>query len=261
MFIEAIMQPYMSADDSIGGGSDDFSDVVLEDAPETTEEAETTETPAETAEDTTEAETEKPTPGMKLKYNHEEKEYTMDEVKILGQKGLNYDNVYEKLTAIQANPALAKYGRVEEISKLLGYQTDDELLDALYQTHYEQSAEAQGLTPAQIKKEHELTQREKASFDREKTFTREQNDNKMYTDFDNNFPNVKAETIKPETWDRVKAGMDLSAAYIMQQNKDLMSELKVFRQNAENSKKAPVGGVSGHGSDMRAEKIFEGFDD
>ena len=44
--------------------------------------------------------------------------------------------------------------------------------------------------------------------------------------------------------------------------KSLLAEMKVLKQNAENSKKAPVGGVTGHGSDTaKADKIFEGFDE
>lgn len=263
MFNSISKAPYLDADDAIGGGSDDFSDVVL-DAPaeETTEtEEETTDTPAE-VEDTTTTEVEtKAEAKFKLKYNHEEKDYTEDETKTLAQKGLNYDRTLEKLTELQANPALAKYGRVEEISKLLGYQTDDELLDALYQTHYERAAEANGLTPAQMKKDHELQQREN-KFNQDTTAAEATTkNNKMYADFNNNFPDIKAEKISQDTWNKVNEGMDLSAAYGLQQNKELMAELKTYKQNAENSKKAPVNGVSGHGSDMKAEKIFEGFDD
>lgn len=258
-FSKLFMQPYMSEDNEIGGGSDDFSDVTFEDVAE----VETTETETtETAEDTTEAVETKEEAKFRLKYNHEEKDYTESETKTLAQKGLNYDKLQEKFEAIQNNPALAKYGKVEEISKLLGYQTDDELLDALYQTHYERSAETQGLTPAQIQKEHELTQKERALVEKETSTAQQQKTNKMYADFATNFPETKAESIKQETWDKVNAGMDLSTAYTMQQNKDLQNELKVYKQNAKNSERAPVGGVSTHGSDIpKTDKIFEGFDD
>jgi len=261
---KSFKQPYLDADDAIGGGSDDFSDVVLDIPAETATEEEATETPAETVEDTTEAEKveTKAEAKFRLKYNHEEKDYTEDETKTLAQKGLNYDKVQEQLTAIQANPALAKYGKVEELSKLLGYQTDDELLDALYQYHYERSAEAQGLTPAQVKKDLELTQREKISNDKETATTQQDKANKMYANFNTNYPDTKAEMIKPETWAKVNnGGMDLSAAYSEQRNQDLEAENKVLKQNAENLKKAPVGGVSTHGAETKGDKIFEGFDD
>jgi hypothetical protein len=254
-----LMAPYMNADDAIGG-SDGFDEPAETVEEVTTETEETTESAGDTTE-TEKVET-KEESKFRLKYNHEEKDYTESETKTLAQKGLNYDRTLEKLTELQNNPALAKYSKVEEISKLLGYQTDDELLDALYQTHYERTAETQGLTPAQIKKEYELSQKEKAIQAKETTTAKEQQQNKMYADFATNFPDTKAEMIKPETWTKVNAGMDLSTAYTMQQNQDLQSELKIFKQNAENAKKAPIGSVSTHGSDATKSKDpFEmGFD-
>lgn len=259
-----LMQPYMNADAEIGGGSEVFDDGFTDVAEAETQESETTETQetTESTEDTTEVEAVTESPKVKLKYNHEEKEYSLDDVVPLAQKGLNYDKLQEKFDAIQNNPALAKYSKVEEVSKLLGYQTDDELLDALYQTHYERMAETQGLTPAQIQKEYELSQKEKAIQAKETTTAQQQRQDKMYADFATNFPDTKAEMIKPATWEKVNAGMDLSTAYTMQQNQDLQAELKIFKQNAENAKKAPIGSVSTHGSEASKSKDpFEmGFD-
>jgi hypothetical protein len=248
----------MNADDAIGG-SDGFDEPV-----ETVEEV-TTETKESTEVETPTTEVETPKeeqPKLKIKFNHQEEEVSYEDAVPLIQKGRNYDKLQEKFDAIQNNPALAKYGKVEEISKLLGYQTDDELLDALYQTHYERTAETQGLTPAQIQKEYELSQKEKAIQAKETATAQQQRQNKMYADFATNFPDTKAEMIKPETWTKVNAGMDLSTAYTMQQNQDLQAELKIFKQNAENAKKAPIGSVSTHGSEASKSKDpFEmGFD-
>lgn len=259
---KSFKQPYLNADNEIGGGSEDLDSFTLEnDTSEVTETETTTEETTETVEDTKPTETVTEGPKMKLKYLHEEKEYPEDEVRTLAQKGLNYDRLQEKFEAIQNNPALAKYSKVEEISKLLGYQTDDELLDALYQTHYERTAETQGLTPAQIQKEHELAQKERALVEKETSSAQQQRTNKMYADFATNFPDTKAEMIKPETWEKVNAGMDLSTAYTQQQNKDLMAELAVFKQNAKNSTKAPIGAVSTNGSDTtKTDYFMDGFD-
>lgn len=260
MFFKLHMQPYMDADSAIGGGSEDFSDVVIEDAKEEVIETET-EDSTETVEDTKPTETVSESPKVKLKYNHEEKEYSLDDVVPLAQKGLNYDKLQERLNEIQNNPALSKFSKVQEVSTLLGYQSEDELIEALYNTHYENEAKNQGLTPAQIRKEYELSQKEKSLSERVSQAEREAKNAKMYSNFATNFPGVTAEMIKPETWEKVNGGMDLSTAYTMQQNQDLLNELKIFKQNAENSKKAPVGSVSAHGSDIKTEKIFEGFDD
>lgn len=261
---KAFKTPYLDADDAIGGGSDDFSDVDLSDSGDSFEDVAETETeqPTEVGTPSTEVETPKEEQQkFKIKFNHQEEEVSYDDAIPLIQKGKNYDSLKEKFEAIQNNPALAKYGKVEEISKLLGYQTDDELLDALYQTHYERSAETQGLTPAQIQKDYELAQKERALVEKETSTAQQQKQNKMYADFATNFPDVKAELIKQETWDKVNAGVDLSTAYTQQQNKELMAELAVFKQNAKNSTKAPIGATSTNGSDItKTDNFMDGFD-
>jgi len=253
----------MSPDTEIGGGSDDFSDVVFDLEPETseTEESEATAEP-ETTEDTTEVEKEAEViPGIMLKYNHEEKEYTMDDTKTLAQKGLNYDKLQEKLNAFEADPRLAQHSKFKAIADSYG-MSEDEYITALQDQYFDSAAEKQGLTPAQVKRDYELSTREKAQTQREQASTTQQQSDRMYNNFNANFPDVKPESIKPDTWARVEAGMDLSQSYGMQQNQELMAEMKVLKQNAENSKRAPVGGVTGHGSDTaKADKIFEGFDE
>jgi hypothetical protein len=253
-----LMQPYMNADDAIGSGGDGFDEEVIATEEVTTE----TEDSTESVEDTTEAEKVTESPKYKLKYNHEEREVSLDELTTLGQKGMNYEKLQERLNEIQNNPALAKHSEIEEIGQLLGYQTIDELIEDMKNTHYNNQAKVQGLTPAQIQKEYELSQKEKAIQAKETTTAQQQKQNKMYADFATNFPDTKAEMIKPETWTKVNAGMDLSTAYTMQQNQDLQAELKIFKQNAENAKKAPIGSVSTHGSEASKSKDpFEmGFD-
>jgi len=253
----------MDSDSEIGGGSDDFSDVVLD---ETSTETETNtdnqeNTETESVEDTNQTETVTESQKHKLKYNHDDVEVTTEELYTLGQKGMNYDKLQEKLTELQNNPALSKYGKVEEVSKLLGYQTDDELIEALYQTHYERIAEAQGLTPAQIQKEYELSQKEKQLSEKEQTEVQKQKDAEMFNRFTTNFPDAKVEMIKPETWEKVNNGIDLTTAYTQQINNELQEQIKILKQNEENFKKAPINGVSSNGSEMKSEKIFEGFDD
>jgi len=255
--------PCLNADDAIGGGSDDFSDVVFDLEPDTSEtvEPEATAEP-ETTEVTADVEKEAETiPGMMLKFNHEEKEYTMDEIKTLSQKGLNYDRTLEKLQAFESDPRLAQHSKFKQIADSYGMSEDD-YITALQTQYFEQTATQQGLTPEQVKRDYELGTREKAQAQREQANATQQQSDRMYNNFNANFPDVKPESIKPETWQRVEQGMDLSQSYGMQQNQELMSEMKILKQNAENSKRAPVGGVTGHGSDTaKADKMFEGFDE
>lgn len=266
-FYKMFRQPYLNADEGsdIGGGVDtDNFDLEIDTSTTETEPEEPTE---ETAEEPTEdtkpvEEPAKESPKVKLKYNHEEKEYSLDDVIPLAQKGLNYDKLQEKLTELQNSPALGKISKVQELSSLLGYQSEDEMIDALFEHAYNQKAETEGLTPEQIKKEYELQQKEKQINEKLSVEEKKQKETQMYAKFLQNYPDVKPEMIKKETWDKVNEGMDLSAAYAMQAYQELQSEIKILKQNEENQKKAPIGGVSKHGSDMTKNDAFlDGFDD
>jgi len=257
-------QPDLSEETELVEGSDGFEDVTHETIDDDMDTEETTETKESTekAEDTKPADEVTESPKYKLKYNHEEKEVTLEELTTLGQKGMNYDKLQEKFNEIQSNPALSKYSKVQEVSELLGYQSDDELLDALYSTYYERAAESQGLTPQQIQKDYELTKKEKAVAEKELTFTQKEKETEMYAKFAENYSGVTAEMIKPETWEKVNSGIDLTAAYTMQKNQELQEELKILKQNEQNAKKAPIGGVSTHGSGSTAHDDFlDGFDE
>jgi len=262
LFRTMFMAPYMSEDGDIGGGSDDFSDVVFDLESEVSEPETEEATPA--VEDTTEtAEVVEPkvNPMIPYKFNHEDKEMSYEEATPWIQKGLNYEKLQEKLNAFEADPRLAQHSKFKAIADSYG-MSEDEYITALQDQYFDSAAEKQGLTPAQVKRDYELSTREKAQTQREQASTTQQQSDRMYNNFNANFPDVKPESIKPDTWARVEAGMDLSQSYGMQQNQELMAEMKVLKQNAENSKRAPVGGVTGHGSDTaKADKIFEGFDE
>ncbi len=208
-------------------------------------EAEGTEQPELT---TTEPEPTQEPHKLKVKYNHQDIELGEDEAVPLIQKGMNYDKLQEKYNAIQSDPRLSKADKVKQVSELLGYQSDDELLEALYQTYYQSAAEQQGLTPEQIRRDHELKQRENALNQKEQTLTQKHQTEAMYERFLSAFPNAKPEDIKPETWQKVQSGMDLTTAYVMQKNQDLADRLKRLEQNQKNKNIAPVSGVTAHGS-------------
>jgi len=215
------------------------------------------------AEDTTPEPEIKPEPyKLKVKYNHEDMEIPEDEAVPLVQKGLNYDKLQERYDQIQNDPRLSKYEKVQQVSGLLGYQSDDQLLEALYQTYYQNVAEQKGLTPEQIQKEHEIQQREAQLNAKEKTEQQQRENNAMYDRFLTAYPDAKAQDIKPETWAKVKAGMDLTSAYTQQINEGLQSQIKMLKQKEKNKTQAPVGGVTTHGAtSTQGKDPFEmGFD-
>lgn len=199
---------------------------------------------------------------LKIKYNHEEMEIPENEAIPLIQKGMNYDKLQERYDNIQNDPRLSDYDKVSQVSKLLGYQTEGQLIDALYQNYYQLTAQQQGLTPQQIQKEHELNQeREQLQMERQ-TAQQQQQNNAMYSNFMRSFPDVQTKDIKPETWEKVTDGMDLTTAYVEQQNTELTEKYKILEQKMKNKDKAPVSGVTSHGAtSTQGKDPFEmGFD-
>jgi hypothetical protein len=238
-------------------------DIILPDDDTTDEEPAEPQAGEEPAEDTTPEADTKPEPyKLKIKYNHEEMEIPEDEAVPLIQKGMNYDKLQERYNQIQNDPRLSKYEKVQQVSKLLGYQSDDQLLDALYQTYYQTTAQEQGLTPEQVRKEHELQQKEAQLSAKEKAELQERQKTEMYDRFLTAYPNVKPQDIKPETWEKVKAGIDLTVAYTQQVNEELQAQIKMLKQKEKNKNQAPVGGVTQHGSTdtQKIDPFLEGFD-
>jgi hypothetical protein len=187
-------------------------------------------------------------PKIKVRFNHAEQELGYEEAVPYIQKGMNYDKLQERYDAIQSDPRLSKYDRVTEVSKLLGYQTDDALLEALYNTYYENTATQQGLTVEQVRKDAELKQREAALYQKAQLESGKKAENAVYERFLDAFPDIKPGDIKPETWARARQGMDLAAAYIEQRNQDLEAQVRTMKQNLKNAKAAPVGSVTAHGA-------------
>jgi hypothetical protein len=199
----------------------------------------------------------------KAKFNHQPVEIkSIDDVVANYQKGMNYDKLQEKLNAIQNDPRLGKFDKVVEAGKLLGYQTEDELIEMLFNTYYESQAQTQGLTPEQIKKDYELTQRENAQTAKEKHAQQTQQRDETYNRFFQAYPNVQVKDIKPETWAKVRAGVDLVAAFAEQRNQELEAKLRIQEQNKKNESRAPVGGTTNHGAGEPGVKdpFIEGFD-
>lgn len=199
---------------------------------------------------------------LKIKYNHEDMEIPEDEAIPLIQKGMNYDKLQERYNQIQNDPRLSKYDKVSQVSQLLGYQSDDQLIDALYQNYYQLTAQQRGLTPQQIQKEHELNQEQERLQQEKQSAQQRQERSAMYDRFLTSFPDVQTKDIKPETWEKVRAGMDLTTAYVEQQNAELREKYKVLEQKMKNKNTAPVSGVTTHGAtNTQGKDPFEmGFD-
>lgn len=61
---------------------------------------------------------------VKVKFNHEERELTLEEASLLAQKGMAFDKIDQK-----SKDQAAKLARYEEIAKLFGYENTDAMMD------------------------------------------------------------------------------------------------------------------------------------
>jgi hypothetical protein len=253
--------------------SNENEDMILpDDFVETPEEPASPQAEQETKEEVTAAEDIKPagTPNtevvtepvkVKIKYNHEEQEITLDEAIVLAQKGKNYDKLQEQLNTLKSNPTLSF---IEEQAKKFN-MTPEQYIETWRAN--EDEAELIELTNKNVPEEYarelikgrkiQQVQQTQQQQDEVKT-----NNDKQMEEFVEAFPSVDASSIKPETWAKVNSGTPLKYAYMEQERADLLNKVKVVEQNKANQDRAPVKGVSEHGSVETAESdpFLDGFD-
>lgn len=250
------LQLFAEADDDLAGDVGDIGgfddDVILPEEPaepEADDLAQDQQEPTTADADQNQEPEQPPEPyKLRVKFNHQEVEIPEPDAIPLIQKGMNYDKLQERLDALQNDPRLSAYEKLQQSSALLGYQSIDELNEAILNQYYETIAQQQGLTPEQIRYEHELKQREATLNQRMQAEQQQRATYAMYDRFLQAFPTAKPEDIKPETWAKVQSGMDLTTAYVMQQNEELSLRIQMLQQKEKNKQKAPVSGVTTHGS-------------
>lgn len=191
---------------------------------------------------------------LKVKYNKEEMDLDEDTARELAQKGLNYDKVQERLQALESDPRL---GFVEELAKEQGMTTEQylqavqeykeqERINELVQKGISEDVAQELLENRKFREQYEAeqkTKQEEAKKDKEFgeffDFFKQANGR----DFDS-----KNDQIPQEVWDANKNGVPLKYAYLEHHTKQLQAQLQTIKQNEENAKKAPVQGVTAHGS-------------
>lgn len=193
---------------------------------------------------------------IKVKYNHEEKELTLEEAATLAQKGLNYDKIQEKLNALQSDPRLSF---VEELARE-NNMTTEQYLEAVKEHREQQRLNEliQQNIPEDLAREilenrkfrEQLQTKEKAAQDQEKQQA-------QFNEFVQTFPDVKPEEVPKEVWDKFSQGVPLKYAYMEHAYKQMQTTVQILKQNETNAKKAPTGSVTAHGGqEIAAEDDF-----
>lgn len=201
---------------------------------------------------------------LKVKFNHEERELTLDEATEYAQKGMNYDKLEEKVRAYEEANAKGL-----DLAKKLGYKDVEEMHEAaannLYKRKVKELVEAgntQAMAEFLVKQEMgqaptptptEEKPQEKPTPEPSKSTI--PNERKAELDeFVKAYPNVT--TLPDEVVAANRAGTRLLVAYERFLNKGVQKENAILKQNQAAAAKAPVTGVTGRPS-TETEKTFD----
>jgi hypothetical protein len=210
-------------------------------------------TPAEEPEQPTEPAQEQK---LKLKFNHEEREISLEEATALAQKGMNYEKAIERARQEAAQQArdsvIAEQGHEWNGKPIT---TEAQYKDALAEQALINKYQDSNLPDEVIqelmegRKDREARAKEKAAQEEETKKTAQVNDFLDYFQRVNEraFDGAK-DAIPQEVKDAVDRGDTLKIAYMEYHNNQLRNQLKIAKQNEANSKKAPVGSVTANGS-------------
>ena len=274
--VESTPTETMESDDDF---FNDVDEEIIEEGESSEEETNEDSEPSETQEDNSEDEKVDFKPlleelSKKVKYNKENVSIESLEDLINGyQKGLNYDKIQEKLENLQNSKAetyirnkadelgitVDEYmDQVEDYEKKQKEEREKERLEEMVENGVPEELAREVIATAELrkqlqKKENELKEREEASKKKEK-------EEQEYQDFLKNFPDVNPDDIPKEVFEDAE-NSDLSSAYMKYKLKDLENQLKVAKQNEENSA-STVGGVTETGTTQEnhtKDPFLEGF--
>lgn len=252
------LQLFAEGDDYIEMDESDFteepySEEVQEDLTEEEIQSEVEET-TETTEETPEEQR------IRIKYNHEERELTLEEATQLAQKGMNYDKLQQKFNEVQNNPGLAYLNKLAErsgtsIENLVSYWEEQETQAELNQLIQNNIPEEYAREMIENKKFREQMEQ------KERQAQVEAKQQLEFNDFFKAFEGVKPEDIPTEVWQKNEKGVPLKYAYMEYEHKKLQNEIQVLKHNQEIKKKAPIRSTSSYGNkeETTDDPFLEGF--
>lgn len=260
---------------------EDFDNIGVEDEvgeEELTEETvETEETEEETepndVEETDETdentnESDEPEETMMLKYNHEEKDYTLSEVKGLAQKGMNYDKVVEKLNTLEESPSIQfveQQARANDMSVKEYIQATHDYQKQLEVDKLVEAGNTEDVAKELIDKRYAEKQAKLDKEDADKEQLGRDTEQKDLDEFLETFPDVKADEIPSEVFKLAEdKNLSLTDAMFRIENQRMAKEMKTMKRKASNKKKAPLTkGVTDHGADKvaKVDPDLDGWDD
>ena len=175
------------------------------------------------------------------------KEVTKEELKQLGQKGLDYDRVKGQVQELRPT-----HDRLEKLSKLYEYENIDKFIDDMYSGYDQKKADEDNVSPESIKFDREADEKNELADEKLSQINTKENEQAEYTEFLSKYKDVDIDTIKPETWVEVQNGKTLSQAYENQLKSEettsykselelLKKEMAILKTQNGNATKTPDG--------------------
>lgn len=250
-----------------------LEDVDLEADEANSEEAEADQQEAESADASTteeapaaqeEAESKPADQRLTLKHYTGNREATLDEAVALAQKGIDYDIKVPKL-----NAKIAEYEDfLKEIAAPNNYSIE-QLMDAtrakLYIAQQQKLGNDVSESDALLKVQADRAQKATAEAEQQQAETqRKEEDAKAKREeslrrFIALYPNVKAESIPQEVWQKASEIGDLATAYTMHRNAELENEIAAMKTNQKNANRS-TGSQRNTGASKTVSAFDEGWD-
>lgn len=228
-----------------------------DEAPAETEEPQTeTEAEEKPADHSEQAEPNEPE-RFPLKHLDDRHNVTLEEMRVLASKGLDYDRVKGKIAEYEAF-----------FSEISGGKTPVEVIEAV---RAERLAKEQGISSADALERVRFA-RQKREFDTEKAESdkvkaAQQKRSADIAEFASQYPDVKAQDIPREVWADVNKGVSLTNAYARYENKSLKERVKALEaeklaiQQNEKNKERTAGSRATAGKKQVSDPFDEGWGD
>ena len=183
----------------------------------------------------------------------------------LAQKGMDYDRVKEELGRIKADSGtMNRYREQEAFLKELASEaniTVDQLMENTRMRVLMGKDESLTEEAARQKvRETQAANRPQASAEKKEEAkaaepSPEERRQKMFADFLTAYPDVRAEDIPKEVWDRAGQTYDLTGAYRDHEIRQLRAEIQTLRQNDKNKERST--GSRRTAGNASADKAFD----
>lgn len=212
-------------------------------------------------------------PTVRIKFNHEERELSLEEAATLAQKGLKLESELEKLrtapeyTVIDRMAKASGMTREQYIAQVDQMEADRarrEAEDAIRRQYPDAPDELVRETvtnrrAAEAERERHQKEAEEALRQKLMEDARAEAQNRDMNAFLEAYPDMRdfEHDIPTEVWEKVRGGESLLPAYRAYENEKLRAEVEQLRQNEKNRERA-VGPMTGAG-EVQGDDFLEGL--